>query len=195
MERTDAALHFRYPPELHTPRLILRKMEKSDAADMYEYACDETVTKYLLWEPHVNERFTLRYLSYIQSRYRAGEFYDWAIIEKSKNKMIGTCGFTSFDFPNNSAEVGYVLNPRFWHCGIAAEALFEVIRFGFNTLNLNRIEAKYMVDNVNSLRVMEKVGMTFEGISRKSMFVKGKYVSIGVCSILKSEFEGFESVL
>ena len=103
--------------------------------------------------------------------------------------MIGTCGFTSFDFENNSAEVGYVLNSGYWHFGLAPEALFEVMKFGFMILGLHRIEARYIVGNENSRRVMEKLGMRFEGVSRESMFVKGKYVSVGKCAILRSEFE------
>ena len=180
--------YFRDIPTLHTERLTLRRMLKRDAADMYEYASDPAVTEFLLWEPHINLKYTSRYLAFIQSKYRAGEFFDWAVIDNCESKMIGTCGFTSFDYENNSAEVGYVLNPSFWHKGIAPEALFEVIKFGFTVLKLNRIEAKYMLGNDNSRRVMEKVGMRFEGVSRDSIFVRGHYVSVGVCSVLRRDF-------
>lgn len=188
MERSEILAYFKDIPTLMTDRLILRRLQRSDAADMFEYASNPEVTRYLLWEPHMNLRYTARYLSYLQGRYRAGEFYDWAVVDKMNGKMIGTCGFTSFDFANNSAEVGYVLNPAYWHHGIAAEALLEVLHFGFTILGFNRIEARYMNGNNDSRRVMEKVGMTFEGVARGSMFVKGRYVSIGTCSILKSEY-------
>ncbi len=179
---------FRDPPVLETRRLILRKMQKKDSHDMYEYASLGEVTEYLLWEPHESEYYTYRYLSYLQSRYRAGDFYDWAVVLRENNKMIGTCGFTRFNNEANSAEVGYVLNPLYWGYGIAPEAVHAVMRFGFLELRINRIEARYMVGNERSRRVMEKVGMTYEGIARESMHVKGKYVSVGTCSILQSEF-------
>ncbi len=102
--------------------------------------------------------------------------------------MIGTCGFTSFDLPDNSAEVGYVLNRSRWGEELAPEALRAVLRFGFNYLGLHRIEAHYMVGNEKSLRVMQKVGMKFEGILRDFMFVKGDYVSVGVAAVLRDEF-------
>ena len=102
--------------------------------------------------------------------------------------MIGTCGFTCFDFPNNSAEIGYVINPDFHGQGIATEVSARVIRYGFEMLALERIECKFMMENRASLRVMEKIGMTFEGIRRSGMLVKGEYRNIGVCSILKEEF-------
>lgn len=188
MDKNEILSYFKDPPMLMTDRLVLRRITKDDAADMYEYSSDPEVTRYLLWEPHMNLRYTARYISYLQGRYRAGEFYDWAIVDRQSGKMIGTCGFTSFNFSNNSAEVGYVLNPAYWHLGIALEALLEVIHFGFTILDLNRIEAKYMLGNNDSRRVMEKAGMLFEGVARGSMFVKGRYVSIGTCAILKSEY-------
>ena len=175
-------------PTLECNRLILRRMKCTDAADMYEYAKEECVTEYLLWNPHDSLRYTEQYLKYVQGKYRDGEFYDWAVVLKAENKMIGTCGFTSFDTDNNSAEVGYVINPKYRGHEYAVEALTKVIRFGFDELELNRIEAKYIVGNDASLRVMEKCNMSFEGIMRSSMMIKGEYRDIGHCAILRSEF-------
>lgn len=188
MTHEDIVRIFREPPILETERLVLRKMLKRDSHDMYEYASRRDVTEYLLWEPHSSEFYTYRYLTYIQSRYRAGDFHDWAVTERETDKMIGTCGFTRFDPNANSAEVGYVLNPSYWGRGLAPEAVRAVLRFGFGELHLNRIEARYMVGNDRSRRVMEKVGMTFEGVARESMHVKGRYVSVGTCAILRREF-------
>ena len=188
MTREEVARIFRDPPIIETERLCLRKLLKSDAEDMYEYSAMREVTKYLLWEPHLSETYTRKYLSYLQGRYRAGEFYDWAVVWKRTNKMIGTCGFTRFNFESNSAEVGYVLNPSFWGYGIAPEAVLAVMRFGFVNLGLHRIEARYMVGNDRSRRVMEKLGMKFEGVARDSMHVKGRFVSVGTCAILCDEF-------
>ncbi len=188
MNREELQRTFRDPPQLQTRRLLLRKMLKTDYRDMYEYASQERVTQYLLWRPHDSEAYTYKYLQYIQSRYRAGDFYDWAIVVRGQNKMIGTCGFTSFNTEANSAEVGYVLNPAYWGFGLAPEAVSAVLRFGFVDLRLNRIEARYMEGNSRSRRVMEKVGMRYEGTNRESMHVKGQYVSIGVCAILRSEY-------
>ncbi|MBE6599357.1 MAG: GNAT family N-acetyltransferase [Ruminococcaceae bacterium] len=188
MNRDAISRIFRDPPKLYTRRTCLRRMMKSDSYDMFEYARREEVTRYLLWDPHESETYTYKYLTYLQSRYRAGDFYDWAVVMRDTYKMIGTCGFTRFSVESNSAEVGYVLNPDFWGMGIAPEVVSRVIDFGFCELGLHRIEAKYMVGNDRSRRVMEKVGMTFEGVNRESMHVKGKYVSVGVCAILRSEY-------
>ena len=188
MKEKDVIRKFKRMPVLHTERLTLRRMKPDDCADMFDYARRDDVTEYLLWEPHPNKAHTKKYLEYIKTRYGEGEFYDWALELDSEQKMIGTCGFSSFDFANNSAEVGYVINPVYHGCGYATEALIEVMAFGFMELNLHRIEARYMEGNDASRRVMDKCGMKYEGCARSSMFVKGKYRSIHTCAILSDEF-------
>ncbi len=183
---------FSHIPELLTDRLTLRKMLVSDAGDMYEYACRSDVTKYLTWKPHPDRLYTKEYLQYLGNRYSAGMFYDWSIVFEPDAKMVGTCGFTSFNCPADSAEIGYVLNPDYWGRGIAKEAVLRVMQFGFEELHLHRIEAKFMQGNEASLHVMQHCGMTFEGYLRDAMLVKGNYVTVGVCSILSSEWNALQ---
>ena len=175
-------------PRLETERLILRKMCIEDAEDMYSYARLAEVTKYLTWNPHPNVYYTRNYLEYVATRYAAGEFFDWAVIEKKTGRMIGTCGFTRFNYSSNSAEVGYVINPDFRGNGYAVEALRAVVDFGFKILGVRRIEANYMEGNTSSRRVMDKIGMCYEGMHRSSMLVKQEYKNICVCSILSNEY-------
>jgi ribosomal-protein-alanine N-acetyltransferase len=188
MKRESVYRIFSNIPELKTERLVLRKMLVKDADDMFEYARRADVTKYLTWSPHPSRAYTKEYLEYIATRYAAGEFYDWAVTDARTGKMIGTCGFTKFDFMSNSAEVGYVLNPVFWGHGYACEALEAVLNFGFCNLKLNRIEARYMEGNIASRRVMEKSGMKYEGMFRQSLLIHGEYRNVCVCSILNCEY-------
>jgi len=188
-------------PTLKTERLTLRKIKEDDSADMFEYSRLPEVSEYLLWTPHKDEDYTLRYLEQLQDQYRDGYFYDWAVVlpvrdDRSlygvRRKMIGTCGFTSINMENNAAEIGYVLNPAYWGYGFAPEAVRKVLEFGFEKLGLNRIEARYMTENERSLRVMLKCGMTFEGVKRELMYVRGSYRDIGSCSILRREYEAMK---
>ena len=176
MKKDKITETFMHMPKLTTERLLLRKMLPTDAADMYEYASLSEVTRYLLWDPHPDIEYTKRYLTYLQGRYKAGEFYDFSVICREENKMIGTCGFVRFDTANESAEVGYVFNPSYHGMGYATEALRAVMDFGFSQLGLHRIEARFMKDNHKSRGVMEKCGMQFEGIHRHMLFIKGRYV-------------------
>ncbi len=184
--KKEATIHlFRSIPVLHTERLYLRKILPSDYKDMYEYSCQDEVTKFLAWNSHPCLEHTKQYTEYLQSRYKIGDYYDWAIEDKKSGKMIGTCGFTRFDFQNNSAEIGYVLNPDFWGIGICAEAVGRVIEFGFEILHLKRIEARFMKENSRSRRVMEKCNMQFEGILKSAAYVKNQYRDIGICAIVR----------
>ena len=180
---------FSHIPTLESDRLILRGMRVSDAEDMYAYAKRPSVTEYLTWDPHGSVEETREYLTYIGQRYRTGDFYDWSVVDKESGHMVGTCGFTSFSCTNDSAEIGYVLNPDYQGKGLATEAVRRVLTFGFEELGLHRIEARFIQGNTASLRLMGRVGMTFEGYARESMKIKGKYRTIGTCAILRSEFE------
>lgn len=175
-------------PTLKTERLSLRAMHPIDAEDMYDYARRADVTKYLTWSPHASMGFTKDYLRYIQTRYALGDFYDWAIIDRESRRMIGTCGFTRIDTENDSAEIGYVLNPEFCGRGLATEAVRAVIDFGFFELGFHRIHARFMQENQRSRKLMERVGMTFEGYMRDLVFVKGEYRTVGICSIICDEW-------
>jgi len=185
-------------PVLRSRRLTLRAMRVSDAHDMYEYSKDPSVTRYLLWEEHSDEDCTRRHLKRVAKSYKRGNYYDWAIvynggscdagISEYRGRMIGTCGFASLDFENECGEIGYVLNAAVWGHGIAAEAAREVIRFGFEELGLARIEARYMIGNGASRRVMEKLGMKYEGTHFSQLLVKSRRRDIGICAILKEEY-------
>jgi ribosomal-protein-alanine N-acetyltransferase len=188
MKKEDLYRVFSNIPTLKTSRLRLRGMRASDAIDMFEYASKPEVTEFLLWSAHKSRAYTEEYLKYIENRYAVGDFFDWAVIDLASEKMIGTCGFTSIDTIHNVGEIGYVLNPAYHRKGIACEAAREVMKFGFSELSLHRIEARFMKGNDASRSVMEKLGMTFEGFSRDAMLVKGEYKTIGVYSILSSEF-------
>jgi len=185
MKKETVYKTFSHMPTLTTERLILRPMRQSDAEDMNRYARREDVTEFLLWSPHPSLSYTREYLRYIESRYVLGDFYDWAVIEKASGRMIGTCGFTTIDTANNSAEIGYVLNPEYHGNGYGTEAAERVVRFGFEILFLHRIEARFMKGNEASRHVMEKLGMRFEGYRHDAMLVKGSYRTIGTCSVLR----------
>ena len=175
-------------PTLETERLVLRGLCVSDCFDMYDYSKKSEMTKYLTWSPHPDVEYTKEYLQCVKEHYKMGLFYDWAVVLKESDKMIGTCGFTRFNLPNNFAEIGYVINSEYRGRGIAAEAARSVVEFGFSKLDLNRIEARYMIGNDASRKVMEKLGMRFEGVARSVVCKNGIYHDVGTCSVLKSEF-------
>lgn len=175
-------------PELTTNRLNLRAMRMSDARDIYEYSCDPQVARHVLWEAHQNIHQTRAYIRYVLRQYRAGIPSSFCIELKDTGKVIGTIGFMWVSNENRSAEVGYSLSRSYWNKGIMTEALREIMRFGFETLNLNRIEAQHECDNPASGKVMEHVGMLREGTLRQRLYNKSRFVDVELYAILRDEW-------
>ena len=182
--------YFGGEPVIETKRLLLRKVKKKDTHDMYEYSCDGRVSEYLLWSPHPNEKYTKSYISSLKKQYKNHTFFDFAVIYKENGKMIGTCGFSRVDAENSCVEIGYVLSHDYWGMGIAAEAAREMIRLAFEEFGFNRVEARYMTENIHSARVMEKLGMKKDGVLRSAVCVDGVYHDVGYYSILNDEYNG-----
>ena len=163
--------------ELETDRLILRKISKSDAKDMYEYAKNPDVSKYLTWSAHESLRYTRSYIKFLIKKYREGEYFDWAIEEKESHKFIGTCGYSMFDEENFKVEVGYVLNPDFCKRGYATEAVKRIVEYA-KELGMHRVEARIIKENTVSENVIKKCGFILEGIGHDEMYIKGEYKTI-----------------
>ena len=187
---TQEKLHriFTSPPAIETDRLFLRKIGVTDAEDMYAYSKSNDVTEFLLWDTHPDPLYTEQYIRYLQERYAVGDFYDFAIVLKESGRMIGTAGFTSFDLPNFSAELGYVVSPEYQGCGYATEAVTALISFGFEACDLARISAVCMKENLASLRVMEKCKMKREGLLRSAVYAKGKMRDVYVSAITSEDY-------
>lgn len=187
LREADLSLFCRMPT-LSTKRLVLRQILIGDADDVFDYSKREETSKYLLWSPHPTVGFTRKYLSYLQGQYRRRAFYDFALVDKKSGRIIGTCGFTSFDLDNNSAEVGYVLSPDFWGQGLAAEALSTLMHFGFWELSLHRLTARILEGNSQSVRVAEKCGFRHEATHRSALMVKGEFRTVLEYAVLRSEW-------
>lgn len=176
-------------PVLETPDLILRKPAMKDAKDIFCYASDPEVARYVLWEPHRNLAETRSFVRFLRSRIRAGYPSSWVVVLKQTGTVIGTIGFIWYSETNRSAELGYSFSREYWNRGYATQALGAVIDASFTSLPLNRLEAQHDVRNPASGRVMEKCGLRQEGILRDRIVNKGEYVDAALYAILRSDWE------
>jgi ribosomal-protein-alanine N-acetyltransferase len=172
-------------PVLQTDRLLLRGIEREDQDDVYAYASDPLVAKFTTWYEHQTIRHTIHFIELIQKQSQHPDVTHWAMVWKPSGRVIGTCDLR---MALHRGEIGYALSREYWGQGIMPEALYEVLRYGFEVKRLERIEARCMVDNHASERVMQKLGMQFEGVLRKHIFARGAYQHVKMYAILKEEF-------
>lgn len=177
-----------YMPDLHTPRLRLRKLNMRDAQDIYRYSRDPEVARHVLWDAHRSIGDSRAYLRYMLRRYRSHEPASWGIELIETGRIIGTIGFMWVQEDNAAAEVGYSLARDCWGRGYMTEALRAVIQYGFDHMTLNRIEAQHETTNPASGAVMRKCHMQHEGTLRSRLFNKGHYVDVELYAILKRDF-------
>ena len=180
---------FKNLPILETERLRLRKLSMRDAADVFDYASVPEVAEHVTWEYHRNISDSMHYLRFITQQYQDGIPSPWGIIHKELGKLIGTIGYHVWSLPNGFGEVGYALSKDFWNKGYTTEAFEEVIKFGFERLKLNRVEATCKLANTASEKVMLKCGLSYEGILRKRLFAKSEYHDLKLYSLLRNEWE------
>ncbi|MDQ0254849.1 ribosomal-protein-alanine N-acetyltransferase [Evansella vedderi] len=176
-------------PTLETDRIILRKFRIEDAHDMFEYSSIPEVSQYVPWETHKSIEDSYHFLQYILKQYEEAKLAPWAIELKENEKVIGTIDFVAW-FPwHYRAEIGFILSKEHWGKGLILEAAKKVTEFGFEHMELNKIKAPCMVENVQSQRVLQKLGMRLEGVLRKEYFIKGRFRGMAVYSILKEDFD------
>ncbi len=182
---TDAI--FKEFPQIETNNLVLREMELSDAEAIFQIYADNDVTKYIDLETATD----LAQAKFLVNRrvelFRSGQRIRWEIARKDDNIIIGSCGFTQWDKNFYRAEIGYELAKKHWRKGIMTEALEAVIYFGFQRMELNRIEALVMLENIASMTLLEKLGFQEEGILREYGYWKGKFHDLKMFSILKRD--------
>jgi len=174
-------------PDLDTPRLLMRKVTPHDVADLLEYASDPQVTRYTSWDHYSSMNDAHRFIYWALDRYQRKSEAPWGIVHKQDKKLIGTLGYSNWSVRNRCADISYALSAKYWGQGLTPEALERAIAYGFEKMSLNRIEAHCMPDNVASARVMEKVGMKFEGTLRQRLLAKKKFHDLQMYSVLRGE--------
>lgn len=175
---------------LETERLILRRFEMKDAKDMYKnVTSDPAVNKFLTWTLHENVSETVSLLAGWLEGYQDLERYCWAIELKKIGGVIGTIASPTVRNRTETVDVTYCIGSKWWGKGIVLEALWEIIKFFFDVVQVNRIEAGYDINNPNSGRVLEKIGMQKEGIIRQAGRNNQGLFDIVQCSILREEWK------
>lgn len=174
---------------LETERLILRRFVVEDADEMYRnWAGDDEVTKYLTWPSHAAADVTRELLRLWTAQYEESDRYNWGIERKADGKLIGNISVVKHDEERSSAELGWCMGKTWWGQGIMPEAAGAVIEYLFLEVGFNRIGAGHDRNNPKSGRVMQKIGMQYEGTLRANGKNNQGIVDEVWYSILREEF-------
>jgi [ribosomal protein S5]-alanine N-acetyltransferase len=175
-------------PILNTERLDLIEIKQSHLGDLYKLFEDENVTRYYNLLPLKNEQEAQKYIDWFQTRFKDKLGIRWGIAIKGQQNIIGTVGFNNFS-KRHRANIGYDLQTEFWNNGFITEALKTVINFGFNELEINRIEAEVMQGNIISEKVLNKLNFKNEGVLREWMFWNERHYDMTMFSLLRTDYE------
>ena len=171
--------------ELNTERLILRKITSDDVDFILQHFSDEEVCQYMVDnEPIATMEEAMDIIHWSHSNSDDPNNNRWLIIQKETNKPIGTIGFHRWDKNNKIAEIGYDLSKSYWNKGIMSEAMKIALKFGFEKMGLNRIQAFVHVENNASYHLLRKHGFYAEGIIRDMYLYRGKYHDHYMMSLL-----------
>ena len=176
-------------PTLETERLILRKFSKSDAISVFEFTSDPKVTQYLTWNNHQSIEETFEFIKIVHNSYATGQPAPWAIESKALKKVIGSIGIVEMNTFFRRAEIGFLLNRKFWRKGYSYEAILKVIEFCFQETDIHRVEATCEVPNTSSANILQKAGMRYEGILQGYGVNNNQPVDMKMFSILKPNWE------
>jgi ribosomal-protein-alanine N-acetyltransferase len=173
---------------LDTARLRLRSLGPSDAQFILGHFSDPQVCRYLMdAEPFQKLEEAQRLISYFMDFQRT-RAYRWGIRQAQSDQPIGTIGYLHWDGRNNSAEIGFDLDPGYWGRGFMREALVAVIDAGLRHLGLNRLWAVVHPDNRRCLASLAGLGFVTEGVARELFYFRGQYYDHACLSLLKSDW-------
>lgn len=163
--------------EINTERLALREITWDDLEDIHRLhsvpEVDEFNTLGIPWDLEQTRELIRPYVEAHNADPQSK--YTWRIQIKNSQEFIGLAGFTLSGDKFRLGEIYYKLFPDYWGVGYATEVAKSLIVVGFEKFDLHKVEAGVACENEKSVRVLEKVGMTREGLRRKILPIRGEW--------------------
>lgn len=174
-------------PVLTTPRLVLRPFVPSDAPDVQRLAGVAEVADTTLNLPHPYlDGMAESWIATHDQAWHDGERATFAITTASDG-LVGAISLM-IAASHRRAEIGYWIGVPWWNRGFATEAAAAILALGFETLGLNRIQATHLTRNPASGRVMQKLGMRFEGVQKEYFLKKDRFEDVARYAMLRTDY-------
>lgn len=178
---------FVHQATLTTGRLLLRPIRGDDAAALFMVRSDPRVSEQYGQEPDRSVEDTARWIRNTLDGFSKRESMTWALIPIGDDAAIGECCLWKFGPDHRCAELGYELHAAHWHRGLMTEALSAVLAYGFNEMELHRIEANPLAYNAASQRVLLRLGFRHEGTLRQRIPFRGRFEDQAYYGLLRDE--------
>lgn len=177
-------------PVLESNNLILKKIEKEDVQEVFEIYNNDKVFEFCGILPKHNIETVSKMIGHFERDYNKKSRIKLGIFLKNENnKLIGIIEAMDFNQKVNMVTIGYFLAEEYWGKGIASEAVSILIKFLFENVDINRIQAEVMLANKASKRVLLKNGFIKEGLLRQAAFWSGRgIVDLEIFSILRRDY-------
>lgn len=177
--------------KIETNRLILRPINLDDKNEIFKYRSDTQTNKYQGWIPKTIDDVE-NFIGKTSRQINEPEtWFQFVIIEKERQKLIGDLGIHFFDSENKQVEIGCTLNKDFQNKGYATESVKCIIDYLFKNLNKHRIITSIDPDNKNSIRLVERIGFRKEGHFVESLMINGKWVDDLIYALIDKEWENY----
>ncbi|WNS75796.1 GNAT family protein [Bacillus sp. DTU_2020_1000418_1_SI_GHA_SEK_038] len=174
-------------PALETERLLLREIVEDDVQEIFNCFTNSDMLCYYGQEPLTSIEQAKELIRSFEKNYHEKRGIRWGIQVKDQKELIGTIGFNLWSPKHKRAEIGYELHPNYWRMGYAAEAVSEIISFGFNELNFTRIGAVVFIENQSSNKLLTNLRFEKEGVLRNYMYQDGVPFDTYVYSLLNPD--------
>lgn len=163
--------------EFESKRLYFKEVESSDLEDIHHLHSNTKVEQFsTLGIPSDLSQTKERIDEMIKEQYNnKRKLYNWKVLLKDTNEFAGLAGLSLSLDKFKLGEIYYELHPDYWSKGFGTEISKQLIKIGFENFKLHKVEAGVATENVNSIRILEKCGMTREGLRRKILPIRGEW--------------------
>lgn len=174
---------------IHTERLTLRPFHHSDARDLFDMYSDPKVMRFWSSPPWGSIDQAHETIARGIEAFKNGEYLCLILERTEDSRLLGQCTLFKFSESCRRAEIGYCLASRAWRNGYMNEALRALIGYGFEQLNLNRIEADIDPINEASVKTVERLGFVREGLLRERWIVNGETSDSVIYGLLRKDWQ------
>lgn len=176
--------------QLETERLILRNYRETDLVNLHALKSNSLVWAYSDKEVLTDIEETEKHLDNILQNYNSGKCDFQALFLKNTEEYIGEAGILSFRLNSNRGVLGYNLLPQYWMNGYATEITRALVKYSFEEIKMERIEALVAGGNDTSRKVLEKSGFFLEGVLRNYARINNNYCNVYYYGLISEDYYG-----